>query len=348
MIKYPGTKIEKRATLKEFLDFDLAELLPNQDIMIKNHLNLIEYLESESPLFLLRKFKNNSNRGSFYSFEKHQFTVSDNEPALWVFMESFYNTELDFFDIIQNQKLPIAFAVKKEEKPENRWKNIGRKHKDFSENGWKHCHIFQCSPLRKSILSENDLKRRSLRLLSPLNHFPFFSPKKHEMPSDYGENKQCIEYVIWWLYNKFYSDSNKSYFKTFVEEQNFTIPVKEPQDIKIDYSIKNKIQLEKDLEYKKDKVQKSKHSKPIGLTQLIVESKYFFIKRNKLGDNIIIRFKDNKGIIWHYDHDLVYEKLQYRFDTMQCFITKKEYTSNKSVPSYVQELDCVSNYKNLK
>ena len=51
------------------------------------------------------------------------------------------------------------------------------------------------------------------------------------MPIDYGEDKECIEYVIWWLYNHFYTDSNKMYFKAFVEGQNFIIPIKEPKDI---------------------------------------------------------------------------------------------------------------------
>jgi hypothetical protein len=240
MRKYPSPRIEKFTSLKEFLNSQFTELLPNQDIIIKHHLNLVDYLESETPLFILRKFKNHSNRGNVYSFEEHSFTVSDNEPALWVFMETFYQSELDFLDLIENQRFPIAFAIKKEEKLGNIWKTIGRKHKDFSANGWKHCHIFQCSPLRETIANKNDLKRRSLRLLSPLNHFPFFSPRKYLMPIDYGEDKECIECVIWWLYNHFYSEKNKNTFKNFVEIQGFAIPIREPKDIKIDYSIKEK------------------------------------------------------------------------------------------------------------
>jgi hypothetical protein len=252
MSKYPSPNIKSSNSLKEFLDLELSELLPDQDTMIKNHLNLVAYLEMESPLFVLRKFKHHSNRGSVYSFENHSFTVSDNEPALWVFMETYYQSNLDFLNLIQNQQFPIAFAIKKEEKRGNVWQTKGRKHKDFSANGWKHCHIFQCSPLGESINHKNDLKRRSLRLLSPLNHFPFFSPKKYIMPFDYSENKECIEYVIWWLYNHFYIDTNKSYFKAFVEGQNFIIPIEEPKDIKIEYSIKNKKKDETEVPKKKE------------------------------------------------------------------------------------------------
>jgi hypothetical protein len=73
----------------------------------------------------------------------------------------------------------------------------------------------------------------------------------------------------------------------------------------------------------------------------IVKSNYFYIKRNKLGDNIIIEFKDNIGRVWQYDHDLVYKALKNHFDTMPCFINKNEYTSTNSVPGYIQVLDCV-------
>lgn len=73
----------------------------------------------------------------------------------------------------------------------------------------------------------------------------------------------------------------------------------------------------------------------------IVESNYFYIKRNRLGNNIIIEFKDNKGYVWQYDHDLVYKEFKYHFDTMPCFINRNEYISTSSVPKYIQVLDCV-------
>jgi hypothetical protein len=83
-------------------------------------------------------------------------------------------------------------------------------------------------------------------------------------------------------------------------------------------------------------------------TKNIKKSNYFFIKRNRLGKNLIIEFKDKYGSIWQYDHDLVYEKLQHHFDTMKCFINKKEYTSTYSVPVYIQELNCVKIINQLK
>ena len=337
MRKYPSPRIEKFTSLKEFLNSQFTELLPNQDIIIKHHLNLVDYLESETPLFILRKFKNHSNRGNVYSFEEHSFTVSDNEPALWVFMETFYQSELDFLDLIENQRFPIAFAIKKEEKLGNIWKTIGRKHKDFSANGWKHCHIFQCSPLRETIANKNDLKRRSLRLLSPLNHFPFFSPRKYLMPIDYGEDKECIEYVIWWLYNHFYSASNKMYFKSFVEIQGFTIPIREPKDIIIDYSIKNQhhSKTKKAVKNISNKKNTNKATSTIIKTNNMKgqkESSCFKIAQNWYGQGMIINVKFRNGKWYQYNHDEVYNNTILHYGQLPCWEKYGCFSNSKNIP----------------
>ncbi|WP_353085066.1 hypothetical protein [Flavobacterium sp.] len=340
MSKYPSPKNKRCTTLKEFLDLEISELLPNQDITIKNHINLVNYLESESPFFVLRKFKNYSNRGSNYFFENYSFTVSDNEPALWVFMETFNQFELDFSALIENQGFPIAFAIKEEEKQGNIWQTKGRKHQEFSANGWKHCHIFQCSPLGEPIAHKNDLKRRSLRLLSPLNHFPFFSPRKYEMPIDYGENKECIVYVIWWLYNHFYTDKNKIYFKAFVEGQNFNIPIEEPKDIKIEYSIKN------NHGYKTKKTDNiiaiTKAPKKVTPTSLKTnsilvnkESTCFKISQNWYGQGFKITVIFKNGRTFQYNHDEVYDETILHYGNLNCWKKYRCYTSSKNIPELV-------------
>ena len=341
MSKYPSPNIKRSTTLKEFLDLEISELLPNQDIMIKNHLNLVEYLESETPFFVLRKFKNYSNRGSNYSFENHSFTVSDNEPALWVFMETFNQFELDFSFLIENQGFPIAFAIKEEEKQGNMWQTKGRKHQKFSANGWKHCHIFQCSPFGEPIAHKNDLKRRSLRLLSPLNHFPFFSPRKYSMPTDYGENKECIVYVIWWLYNHFYTNKNKIYFKAFVEGQNFIIPIEEPKDIKIEYSIKNNHgskTKKTDNIIAKTKAQK-KATPSASKTNSIegnLESTCFKIAQHWYGQGLLITVRFKNGRIYEYDHDSVYDNTISHYGNLPCWEKYSCYSNSRNIPKRVQ------------
>jgi hypothetical protein len=76
--------------------------------------------------------------------------------------------------------------------------------------------------------------------------------------------------------------------------------------------------------------------------KVIEKSRIFFIRRNRLGDNAVIEFMDRYGVIWQYNHDLVYKNLKYRYDTMPCFISYDCYTSRLTIPKYVQELDCVN------
>lgn len=346
MINYPNSWFENTSSLKEFLNLNFVKLLPDQDIMIKNHINLMDYLKIENPFLVLRKFKNYSNRGSIYSFENYSFTVCDNEPALWVFMESYCKSELNFLDTIQNQQFPIAFALKKEEKKGNIWQTKGRKHKDFSANGWKHCHIFQCSPLGESINNVNDLKRRTLRLLSPLNHFPFFSPKKYEMPFDYGENKDVINYIIWWLYNNYYSETNKIVFKNFVEEQGFTIAIKEPKDIKIVYAIKNKKLYKEKEKNKKDTTLKSVKVIPtifsMNKIKDIKETKCFKLSKNWYDLGLKIKITFNDGRVFEYHHDEVYKNTISHYAELDCWKKYGCYSNSTGIPNrakkYVNEL----------
>lgn len=332
-MNYPKSDIKKITSLKQFLDLEMHKLLPNQDITIMNHLNLVKYLETNPPLYVLRKFKNYNNRGSNYSFNNQKFTVSDNEPALWVFIETFNETKLAFSELYKNKLFPIAFALKAEEKQNNIWTTIGRKHKYFSKNGWKHCHLLQCSPKGKEITNENNLKERNLRLLSPLNHFPFFSPKKYLMPYDYGENKECIDYVIWWLYNHFYSDKNKIHFKNFIENQNYSIPNEEPKDINIEYSPREKkyktfISIDKPKGTKRIKNSISKNKKD----EFIKEISSFRLVKDWYGKgfNILVRFKD--GRVYLYNHDMVYDNTIWHYEKLDCWIKYSCYSSSKNIP----------------
>ncbi len=72
----------------------------------------------------------------------------------------------------------------------------------------------------------------------------------------------------------------------------------------------------------------------------VERSRCFFIRRNRLGENIIVEFEDRYGSLWQYDHDLVYNSLKERYENMECFRNYSCYTSTNTVPKYVQELDC--------
>jgi hypothetical protein len=176
-------------------------------------------------------------------------------------------------------------------------------------------------------------------LLSPLNHFPFFSPRKYEMPFDYGEDKECIEYVIWWLFNHFYTDKNKIYFKAFVEGQNFIIPIEEPKDIKIEYSIKNnhgsktKKMDNINVETKATKTTTT----PLSIKNKSIEYIYFKIAQNWYGLGIVITVRFSNGRIYQYNHDEVYDNTISHYGKLDCWKKYGYFQNTKNIPKIAQE-----------
>ena len=87
---------------------------------VKNVLNLTEslfkYISSDDGTRYIRMLSGYRNRGSIYIYGGRKFTVVDNEPALWMFMESYQSKVLSFKHYEQNRSFPIAFAIKKKEK----------------------------------------------------------------------------------------------------------------------------------------------------------------------------------------------------------------------------------------
>ena len=62
--------------------------LPNKNNTINFTKSIKVYLESDKIKYI-RKFKGYSNRGKIYNTGPISFTVTDNEPALWAYMECF-------------------------------------------------------------------------------------------------------------------------------------------------------------------------------------------------------------------------------------------------------------------
>jgi hypothetical protein len=101
------------------------------------------------------------------------------------------------------------------------------------------------------------------------------------------------------------------------------------------------LEINEDSEIQEKKIQPTKQTEAMEPKKNIEISKCFFIRRNRLDENIIVEFNDVNGIIWQYDHDLVYQQLKSKYDDMLCFNRYNCYTSSNTVPQYVQELDCV-------
>ena len=68
-----------------------------------------------------------------------------------------------------------------------------------------------------------------------------------------------------------------------------------------------------------------------------LQSKRFVIRKSLIGKNQIIEvtFKNGKKVT--YNHDIVYEAMKAKLETMNCFIKYKSYTSSSSVPVIARE-----------
>ena len=226
----------------EFISRYIIPSLPDVEKVISFTNSLIDYLKDKQKLRYVRKLKGYNLRGSEYNYKKLKFTVVDNEPALWMFMET-YNNGISSFSNYENIKaFPIAFALKKEERESKHLinnLNIGKKTREnnFSKKGLKHCHILDCSPKGKS-LSELSLDQRMLRLFSPINHFPFPSPNKFQMKEDFGENILFRKILIRTLMNEYYKNNiHKDTFNRFLSLSGAETETDRIDDFHIEYKI---------------------------------------------------------------------------------------------------------------
>jgi hypothetical protein len=74
------------------------------------------------------------------------------------------------------------------------------------------------------------------------------------------------------------------------------------------------------------------------ITKNGLTSKRFVIRKNLVGTNTVITFVNKKGVEITYDHDLVYNSLKERFDSMECFNKYKSYTNTNDLPTFVRSL----------
>jgi len=73
----------------------------------------------------------------------------------------------------------------------------------------------------------------------------------------------------------------------------------------------------------------------------VLQTKRFVIRKSLIGSNTIIVFKNYKNEECKYNHDLVYNQLKDKFDSMPCFQKYKSYTNSRNLPTFVKQLDSI-------
>lgn len=285
---------EYNGSAKEYIDGYIIPLLPKVDTLIRYSKMLEDYLKDDSHIRITRKFSEYKLRGNQYIYDNKVFTVSDNEAALWVYLEAVSDNQIITFEsVVKNKVLPIAFALKlKEKEGAIEHFKVGRqkKGKEFGKSGGKLCHIFECSPRGKSI---NDLNvdKRMRRLLNPMNHFPFPSPSKYQMPYDYGEDPKFISLMIdALLENHYVHGESRDEFLEFANKSGVSAEsiYSSTQDFQILFQLKTDVLMDNEIIATKT-----------GQNQR-VEWGNFYLSERLRGQGLIIRVA-NQG--FYYNHD---------------------------------------------
>ena len=68
-----------------------------------------------------------------------------------------------------------------------------------------------------------------------------------------------------------------------------------------------------------------------------LQSKRFVVRKSLIGKNQIIEVTFKSGKTFTYNHDIVYELMKDKLNSMNCFEKYKSYTSSTSVPVIIRD-----------
>ena len=72
-----------------------------------------------------------------------------------------------------------------------------------------------------------------------------------------------------------------------------------------------------------------------------INSKRFVIRKSLIGKNTVIVFTNHKNEECKYNHDVVYNQLKDKFESMPCFAKYSSYTNSKNLTKFVRELKSI-------
>ena len=72
-----------------------------------------------------------------------------------------------------------------------------------------------------------------------------------------------------------------------------------------------------------------------------LNSKRFVIRKSLIGKNQIISFTNKKGITIEYNHDIAYEIMKDKLNSMNCFTKYKSYTASNNIPLVLRNVELV-------
>ena len=77
------------------------------------------------------------------------------------------------------------------------------------------------------------------------------------------------------------------------------------------------------------------------MSNQIIESKCFVMRKTLIGKNQVIKVNFKNGDTAEYNHDEVYELMKSKLETMNCWEKYKSYTSSASVPMVARAISTI-------
>ena len=72
-----------------------------------------------------------------------------------------------------------------------------------------------------------------------------------------------------------------------------------------------------------------------------ITSKRFVIRQSLIGKNVTIEFTNKKGITYTYNHDIAYNIMKNKLQSMNCFQKYKSYTVTNNIPVALRNVELV-------
>jgi hypothetical protein len=77
------------------------------------------------------------------------------------------------------------------------------------------------------------------------------------------------------------------------------------------------------------------------MTNSVVESKRFVVRKSLIGKNVVITFTNKKGDNITYNHDKVYEIMKDKLENLPCWLKYKSYTATNNIPLVCRNVEIV-------
>ena len=72
-----------------------------------------------------------------------------------------------------------------------------------------------------------------------------------------------------------------------------------------------------------------------------LKSKRFVIRKSLIGKGIVIEFTNKKGITYTYNHDIAFNIMKDKLQSMNCFQKYKSYTATNNIPVALRNVELV-------